>query len=780
MRTLLLLLAVLMCTAASAADLTVRAQLDRSQARVGDPVDLAVEVSGAQNAPAPALASADGLSVRYVGPSTQVSIVNGQMSASVTHHFSVAALKEGTFTLGPIRIEYNGKTYDAGSVTLQGLAGNARAAGQAGAPAGEQLRLVLSAAKSEAYLHERIPLSLKLYVGSVRVSDVQYPTIAGDGFALEKFGEPQQRQEQTPQGTFQVVDFETSLTPLRSGSLSIGPAKMPLSVLTRRRGGDQFFDQFFGGERRPMELQSEALSLTVLPLPDTGKPADFSGAVGHFDFEVKAAPLALNVGDPVTVTTTIRGVGNLESVATPTIAASDSLKVYPAQPQAGTNPQEKVFEQVVIPQQAGAALPELRFSFFDPEARAYRTITHPPVALNVKASAQAQAAPQIVGAAPLAPPAPRVEALGRDIVFIKDTPGDFAPIGARRYRSVWFWLYQPLPLIAWVAVVFYERQRRRLSGDLRYARFTRAGREAKQAIAVARAAMHDGNQTAFYDAVARAVSEYLSAKLDLPPGSVTADTAAERLRGRGLPAQVASELQEFFATCERVRFAPAASSDGDMQRTIERADGIVHALERQRGLARSLAAAAILVALAGITTAATNESPNTVFFHANALYGEEHYAEAAAEYEKILAGGRESSSVYFNLGNAYFKAGDVGRAILNYERARRLIPRDPDLHANLDYARSLSDQSDDTPIYSRLLFPLADRMSSDELLLAASAAYTLLMALLVLGRLVAPAQRAASMSAIGAAVVLALTLTSGAHRLLTVDLPTYGVVIAKN
>ena len=162
---------------AVAAEVTVRAQLDRAQARVGDPVDLAVEVNGAQNAPAPALTSPDGLSVRYVGPSTQVSIVNGQMSASVTHHFSVAALKEGTFTLGPIRVEYNGKTYDAGSVTLQGLAGNARAAaGQPGAP-GEQLRLVLSAAKTEVYLHERIPLSLKLYVGNVRVSDLQYPTI---------------------------------------------------------------------------------------------------------------------------------------------------------------------------------------------------------------------------------------------------------------------------------------------------------------------------------------------------------------------------------------------------------------------------------------------------------------------------------------------------------------------------------------------------------------------------------------------------------------------------
>ncbi|HVN85392.1 MAG TPA: BatD family protein [Candidatus Binatia bacterium] len=760
------------------ADISVRARLDRTQARVGDPVDLAVEINGAQNTPAPSLSSPDGLSVRYVGPSTQVSIVNGQMSASVTHHFSVAALKEGTFTLGPIRVEYNGKTYDAGTVSLQGLAAGARAPAQGGAPSGEQLRLVMSTPKTEVYLHERIPLTVKLLVGNVRVADLQYPTIAGDGFGLDKFPEPQQRQEQTAQGAFQVVDFATALTPLRSGSLTVGPVKMPLSVLTRRRGGDMFFDQFFGAERRPLELQSEALTLTVLPLPDTGKPADFSGAVGHFDFEVKAAPLELNVGDPVTVTMTIRGVGNLENVATPAIAASDALKVYPAQAQAGHSAQEKVFEQVVIPQQMGATLPELRFSFFDPETRAYQTITRPAIALTVRASAQAQAAPQIVGAAPVVAPTPRSETLGRDIVFIKDAPGEFTPIGARSYRSVWFWLYQPLPLLGWIAAVLYDRRRSRLRGDVRYARFTRAGREARQAIAAARSVLQAGNQAAFYDAVARAVSEYLSAKLDLPPGSVTADTAAERLRARGLSPQVAGELQEFFATCERVRFAPSASSDGDMQRTIERADAIVQALERERGLARSMAALAALALLAGIAVAATSESPNTVFFHANGLYSEEHYADAAKEYERILSGGRDSANLYFNLGNAHFKAGDVGRAILNYERARRLIPRDPDVHANLEYARSLSDPAEETPIYARLLFPLAERMSSDELLIAASVAYTLLMLLLTVGRLMAPAQRTAFVASAGVAVVLVLALSSGVYRLLTLDLPTYAIVVA--
>ena len=827
----LLLPLTLAHAAAFAAEVSVRASIDRPQLQVGEAADLAVEVSGVQDAPAPEIANTDGLGVRYVGPATQISIVNGQMSTSITHHFSVAALKPGSFTIGPIRVEYGGRRYEAGSVALQvvataasgaggqtapgagapsapGTGAGASAAGptggpQAGAPrgqrgvvpAGDQLRLVLSTPKTSAYLHEHLPLSLKLYVGDVRVSDVQYPTIPGDGFALEPLREPAQRREQTAEGTFQVADFATTLTPLRSGALTVGPAKLELNVLTRQRGTDPFFNRFFGGDafgttRRPIELTSEALSLDVLPLPEAGRPADFSGAVGRFEFAVAAAPREVRAGDPVTVTMTIRGEGSLESLTTPAIAASDALRVYPVQPAspaAGTpatthevaakpvTMQEKVFEQVVIPQHPGpSSLPELRFSYFDPVAGAYRTISQPPIALAVQPSAEPAAA-VVVGAAPAAQAA---EPLGRDIVFIKDTPGDLVPIGARRFRSIGFWAYQPLPALAWLTVVLYDRRRRRLHGDPRYARFTRAGREARRAIAAAGDALRAGNRTAFYNTVARALSDYLSAKLDLPPGSVTADTVDTCVRARHLPERVANDLREFFSTCERVRFAPAAEADGDMQRTLERAGAIVRALERERRLASPLAAG--LVVAAGILAAgmASADNPNAIFFRAGALYGEERYAPAAAEYEKILGAGLESGHVYFNLGNAYFKAGDVGRALLNYERARRLIPRDPDLQANLAYARSLSGADDTEPLYARLLLPLAKRLSSDEALLAASFAYSALMLLLIAARLLPAAQRGASAVAIVAGVVLVVLLSSGTYRLLTLDLPAHAVVVA--
>ena len=773
-----LLAFVLLLAPAAGAEVTVRATVDPAQVRVGESAAFAVEVDGGQNAPVPEIPPVDGLTVRYVGPETQVSIVNGHVTQSVTYRFSIVAARPGAFTIGPVGVAVGGARYEGAAVTLNAVAAGAPRPGQATAAGGDQLRLVLSPAKTEVYLHEQVPVSLKLYVGNVRVTDLQYPTISGDGVAIEKLPEqPQQQSERTAQGVFQVVDFETTLTPLRSGMLTVGPASMHLGVLVRTRR-DGFFGGFFGDTQRPMELHSETFTLTVLPLPEAGRPADFAGAVGRFELDVKAAPLALGVGDPVTVMSTVRGIGNLESVTPPAIAGSDVLRVYPVQPSGQPTGGERAFEQVVIPQHAGTvSLPETRFSYFDPEARAYRTVSHPPIALAVREAAQPQGAPQILGATVRRPPA---EQVGRDLVFIKDAPGTLVPIGARRYRSALFWGFQALPLAAWLVAASIDRRRRRLTGDVRYARFTRAGRAARQAIAGARQKLRAGDHAAFYDALARAVGDYLAAKLDLPPGGVTADTVGDRLRQHGLAPGVVRDLEEFFATCEHARFAPTTDASADMEHTLERAAGIVRALERARRLARAVVAACLIVAVGTrVWAAPAAESANTIFFRANTLYAEEHYAEAAAQYEQLLAVGLESGNLYFNLGNAYFKAGDVGHAMLNYQRARRLVPGDPDLLANLAYARSLAGASDDPPVWTRLLFPLAERFSTDGLLVGASALYVLLMLLLITARLLPATARGARGAAVAIALALALLLPSVAYRLLTVDLPTYAVVVAK-
>ncbi len=773
-RSALSAVALLVLATAARAAITAQATLDPPRVAVGEPSDLAVEVRGTQSATAPKLPAVDGLTFRYVGPATQLSIVNGQTSASVTHHFAVTAQREGTFTIGPITVQADGQSVQTGNVVLQVAA----RAGAGAAPAGsDPLILDLRASRTTVYLHERLPFTLALRIDDVRVADMQYPQVPGDGFSVEAFPQPSQRQETRNGAAIQVVEFQGALTPLRAGSVSVGPATVSVTTLSERAAGRHGF--FFGGPvRQVREVASQPLVLDVLPLPENGKPADFSGAVGRFTLDSKAAPLQLAAGDPVTLTYSLRGEGDLSSAAPPALVGSDALRVYPVQSvatPAGSPAGTRIFEQVVIPQRPGTVrLPAPRFSFFDPEARAYRVAAAQPITLTVRAAPAGATTPQIVGAPGSRATRP-AEPVGRDIVFIKDTPGALAPPGAHRWRSPAFWALQMLPVLVWLGAMLIDRRRRRLGTDVRYARFTQAGRAVRAALGEARAALATGNAAVFYDRVARALGDYLAAKLDLPPGGVTPDEMSARLQGARLPDGVADELRAFLASCEEVRFAPSAAGDGDMRRTLARAESLVRALERSRRFGR--AAAAVLVLLVAAAAGAA-ENPQAIFFKGNGLYADGRYAEAAAEYERMLGTGVASANAYFNLGNAYLKAGDAGRAVLAYERARRLAPGDPDVRANLAFARADDASGDEPPRWTRVAFPLAAVWSSDTLVAVAAAAWWLLFLVLAVRQLLAAARRPAGWAALAAGVVLAVAGASAAYRLYTLDLRRMAAVVA--
>lgn len=104
--------------------------------------------------------------------------------------------------------------------------------------------------------------------------------------------------------------------------------------------------------------------------------------------------------------------------------------------------------------------------------------------------------------------------------------------------------------------------------------------------------------------------------------------------------------------------------------------------------------AALLMALFLSTAAYAAEDkkvdPNQVFYLANNYYQKGDYIKAIEEYLKIMDAGVESGNLYYNIGNSFLKMGRTGYAILCYEKARRIIPRDADLKANLDYARTLA------------------------------------------------------------------------------------------
>ena len=105
-----------------------------------------------------------------------------------------------------------------------------------------------------------------------------------------------------------------------------------------------------------------------------------------------------------------------------------------------------------------------------------------------------------------------------------------------------------------------------------------------------------------------------------------------------------------------------------------------------RHLAVPLVGLGALVAVAGVALAQA-PFPTDLMAEANEQYERGEYADAAQQYEALIDSGYEDASLYYNLGNAYYRNGEIGRSVLNYLRAEELAPRDPDIRANLELAR---------------------------------------------------------------------------------------------
>jgi tetratricopeptide (TPR) repeat protein len=767
---------VLASASAARADVSVRAFLDRTRVAVGQSAALTIEIQGAQDAPAPALGAPDGASLRYVGPSTQVSFVNGQVTASVSHRYAVVPNRAGSFTLGPFTVSHEGRTYEAPAVALQAVP--AAQAAQ-GVPGRDEIQVVIELPRRRAYVHERIPLTVVLYVGNTRVEDLQYPVVPAEGFTLERFSQPSQTREVRGGKVVNILRFETMLTPLRPGTVNIGPAQQRMAlVLSSRRGRDPFFDGFLGDYRKePIEVSSEAVSLEILSLPEADRPAGFQGAVGRFTLEASAKPTELRVGDPITVRVTVAGEGNLASVSPPTIDAGDGFKAYPQQEVSGSPPGQKTFEQVLIPLRDDVReLPAVRFSYFDTQTERYETLVRGPFPLQVAPSEVAQEA-RVVQAEGDRAVERREEELGRDIVYIKDAPGALAVRGQSFLDRPWFWIALVAPALCYLGLWVWVRRRDRLRTDPRYARFARAGREAQAALGGARGLLGAGEEARFDDALSRAVRDYLGAKLDLPPGAVEAENVARRLGGAGNGSEVARQVERVLGLLERVRYAPSGAARPEREEALRLAEEIVAALEKQRYSNGRRAAAALLVGVLLLGFAAARaENPMAAFYEGNALYARGDFDAAAVAYESVLGAGRASAAVYFNLGNAYMKSGRPGLAILNYERARRLAPADVDIRTNLSFALEEQGLETETPVWQRLALPLAERLDGGSLAALCVALWVAVLAALAVRLLIPRSETAAARAAIVLAALLVFVGSNLGARVMWYDLADDAVV----
>jgi hypothetical protein len=269
------------------------------------------------------------------------------------------------------------------SVLLPGMLGLAPVPGTAGengeGTPGRDLILELHAQKQRVYLNEAVPLSVVLLADSVPVRNIAYPKLKAFAGDIADFAAPRQMNVSRDGRDYSAYEFTATLTPSRTGQYRLGPAELTCDVPAAAGGASAFFGS---SEPRVVRLSSEPLTVTVLPLPTKGRPADFGGAVGRFTVSRTVVPVDLRQGDPLTVTTRIRGVGNIGAFSCASIDLP-GVRGYP--PRAIRTHDSLACEQTLVADAADFLIPAVGISFFDPSAGRYVARESDLVAVRVRA-----------------------------------------------------------------------------------------------------------------------------------------------------------------------------------------------------------------------------------------------------------------------------------------------------------------------------------------------------------------------------------------------------------
>ena len=579
---------------ANAKELKFQLLVDRNRIHLGQSAQLNIQFEGSTDMPALDLPEIAGFQTRYSGPSTRMSIVNGEMTSSITHIYRLIPVKTGKYKIGPFSLDHEGNNYSSNEIVVEVLDSASRSQGHIGRTRTSETNLKdrvfveMEIDKASLYINEVASLHIKMFVSSMSIRDVQYPQYSHDGFSANDFERPREYNVTRGGVRFSVLDFQTEIFATKTGKRTIGPAVIKANLVTKNRSrrpssvfGDSMFDDFFGGyESTPIELKSDELNIEASSFPVENRPEDFKGAIGNFHLDVSVSPENVNAGDPVTLEMTVTGTGNFDTVHSPTLKNKDGFKFY--EPQIKREPNRKVFEQVLIPtDEKIVRLPDVVFSYFDTINGQYKTIVKDNVVLSVmKAEKEEEITildPNALTERPL-----KKETIGRDIIYIKESPGKITIKGKYLYKNTVFLVLQIVPLIMFIAGVVLHRRQERLSSDLGYARRLAAPRKARKGIKQAEEFLQKNNVGDFYDSVFRTLRDYLGNRFHVPSGGITAEELERVLDGRDLAKDIMDRLKNIFSECDMVRYAPSGVDSTRMGMALKEMKEIIDYLERHK------------------------------------------------------------------------------------------------------------------------------------------------------------------------------------------------------
>ncbi len=522
------------------------------------------------------------------GPSQQVSQswVNGRSSFNKSYSYFLLPTQKGALIIKQAAVEINGQIYKTNPIKINVTAAVPQPRDPNDEPqvsANDAIHLVAEISKGNPYVNEPITVVYKLYfsynIGITNWRELNKPKY--NDFWSQNIDIKQLVAEEGKYNGEKyrcVVLRKTVLYPQKSGKLEIEPLSLDIDVQvpTNRRN-------FFGQVQVVQDnkrVSAGSKTITVKPLPEAGKPIDFSGAVGRFNFSVTPSKTSLKNGESLDLKVVASGTGNLKLFTLPKPVVPNSLEMYDAvhnekvsTPLSGMNGQISD-SYTIIPQFKGKyPIKPMTFTYFDLSVGKYKMITSPEIIINVLDGPTSE---NTVVATNTGVAKMKVNA-GEQFRFIKLKTTLTAFHKKDFLGSTLFYILTFLPLLIIPIIVLLKKKKEAIDGDVVGNKIKLSNKLAKKFLSEAKQQIQ--NKELFYIALEKAMHNFLKAKLKIETSDMSKDIIQEILLSRNVKVEAVNTFIDLTKNCEFARYAP--SSSVAIQQDYDKAVAIISELEKQ-------------------------------------------------------------------------------------------------------------------------------------------------------------------------------------------------------
>jgi hypothetical protein len=522
------------------------------------------------------------------GPSQSInnSWINGVRSFSKSYSYFLAPKKRGEFTIGQATIEIDGKTYKTlpVKITVTAAIDKPKDPNDPNYIASEKIHLVAEISNGNPYLNEAITVVYKLYVAqntgvrnwreidSPRYNDFWSQNIDVKGIDIK-------------QGTYNGEDYryvvlrKTVLYPQKTGKLTIEPLSLDITVEVPSNRRDVFGRSFMSTVNRTVASRNRVIN--VKPLPENGKPENFSGAVGSFDFKVTTNKESLKATEALELKVSVSGKGNLKLFRLPKPTLPSALEVYEPEHSEKVNTRTSGMQgtisdsYTVVPNFQGSyPIPKVSFSYFDLKTKQYKTLTSERLIIEVNEG------PQSAGSTNNTPGDLTENIIPANLNSFSSfkTSTKFQPIISEPFFNsnlFWFLLLGPFLLIPFIMFVVKRRTTRAL--DVTGNKIRKTNRLARKYLSDAKKSL--GQKEQFYNALERVLHNYLKSKLRLETSEFNKEKIEELLGNKNINSATLEGFISLLTSCELARYTPLSTVD--MQNDYKKAAGVINDLDKQ-------------------------------------------------------------------------------------------------------------------------------------------------------------------------------------------------------